>query len=321
MKYLALLFLPLCVLAGENRTWTDTAGRSFSGGLISVQDGTASIRRESDQRIFDVPLDTLSEADRTYIQANYKEPNYHLQDISIALDGTGKEDIDLRIEYNHRTVWEGSTQAPGPVDLDIYADTNFNEEPKRGYAKNDRIYLYFQTPNYAAQWHQLELNGDKLKLKDNSRIRLHKKKYAIIEYAFYQGDNPDFTNREPTYSGVAAVGHWGTLPGFRHDWQLWQGDVEQSELWGKTLLLEHHRGNNENGMTEARGTDFSRLNHAPEEGYTHFGSCGEPSLEAKNGKSYYCRVTGHTNSTRGYGKIHIKDIVDQPPAGMEVLER
>lgn len=51
------------------RTWTDTEGRGFRGSLVSADADWATIRRASDQRTFQVSLNTLSQADREYIAA------------------------------------------------------------------------------------------------------------------------------------------------------------------------------------------------------------------------------------------------------------
>ncbi|MDF1826151.1 MAG: hypothetical protein P1U68_16005 [Verrucomicrobiales bacterium] len=61
---LLALFHPL--LSAESRTWTSSEGKSFEGSLQSATESSASIRR-SDGRTFDVPLDKLSETDRSYI--------------------------------------------------------------------------------------------------------------------------------------------------------------------------------------------------------------------------------------------------------------
>jgi len=89
---------------------------------------------------------------------------------------------------------------------------------------------------------------------------------------------------------------------------------------GEAILLEHHRGNDENGMSRATSRDFDKMLVAPEDDYVNHGCCGRSSIAAKVGKSYFSRVTGHTESTRGYGKIHIKDVVLEVPEGIEIRD-
>lgn len=243
--------------------------------------------------------------------------NYILEGFRIRFDHIKPEQVTLKIEYNYRSIWEKSVMSDDVnSDIAFSADTNFSEEPKKGYSGDDSIYLYISAEGYAPQWHRLIHEGNSLELED--RVTLHQKKYAIIEYEYYAGDERDMSQREPTHKGIAAVGHWGSIPGFGSDWQVWQGD--EDDLWGDHLYLEHHRGNQENGIVDTN-TPFDRMEEAPKDGYIHHGVCGVSSIEMRKGDRFYSRVTGHTQSTRGYGKIWIKDIVDQLPPEIEVFEQ
>jgi len=243
---------------------------------------------------------------------------YSIEPFNITLDGAGEEQLRLSLEYNYRTIWEGVSLAPGQISLCITANTDFAESPSDGYAEDECIYIYIRSEHYATQWHLLRLKDGALSLDGSPHIELYRKRYAIIEYEYYAGDDRSFDGRTPTHSGIAAVGHWGELPGFGSDWQIWQGRL-WGGLWGKTLLLEHHRGNKENGMIEERTAEFTNMVKAPDSGYVHFGGCGVSSEAVAVGKRYYCRVTGHTKSTRGYGKLHIRDVCDTPPDDMKIL--
>lgn len=242
---------------------------------------------------------------------------YQIEPFSIDLDSPEPAQVQLSVEYNNRTLWEGAADAPGKAEIQVALDTDFQEDPKPGHARSDRIYLYLRSGDYASQWHTLKRKGRSLVFTDSPRLKMYRKKYALIEYAFYQGDDPSFEGRSPTYSGIAAVGHWGSLPGFNHDWQVWQGGRDGG-LWGDTLRLEFHRGTSENGMIET-SEEYEDMTRAPGSGYRHYGGCGTPSKAAEAGKSYYCRIVGHTERTRGYGKIRIIEITATPPEGMEVL--
>ena len=254
----------------------------------------------------------------TETSATSDEKGYRIARFSIGFVPPGAEAVRLSVEYNNRTVWEDTVLAPGEYELLVKPDTNFQEDPPPGYSRNDHIYLYLRSANYAAQWHTLERDGRELRFTDSSRLKMYRKKYAVIEYEFYQGDDSNFEGRTPTYAGTAAVGHWGNLPGFNQDWQIWQGSVDDG-LWGDTLLLEFHRGTPENGMIES-ANEYEKMTKAPKSGYMHYGGCGTPSKAAVAGKSYYCRIVGHTESTRGYGKIRIREICDKPPQSMDVFE-
>ncbi len=313
----------------DARIFTDQTGRTFEGELIASTATTVQIRRLSDQQVFSLPLNTLSPQDQVFIaQSKPAEseapspprPNYRLGRFTITTADAKAEELQLRLKYNNRDLWKGSATSGSVIDLPISVDTNFNEEPKKGYARSGSIYLYIESKNYATQSHVLKKTGGKLSLQTTEPIKLHRKKYVIIEYAFYPGDEPDFTGREPLHSGVAAVGHWGALPGFGPDWKVWQGTA-QTGHWGDTLLLDFHRGASENGFIKAAASHFGQMQTAPRSGYIHHGACGAPKLVAKAGSFYYCRVVGHTESMRGYGKLHIKEITGTVPEGMTALTR
>lgn len=327
------LMLPFaCHFPVEGRTWTDQQGRTFEGDWIELAGDEVRIMRSSDRRIFNVPVDRLSGTDKEYILKTAgaesqpsgndddlpKKASFKLERFEVSLENGKPESIRMYLKYNYRTVWEGRADVPGEVDLRLNADTDFLEEPREGSVRDDAIYLYIESEAHATQWHRLQRSGDTLVFSKPTGIRLYKKRFAIVEYAFYQGDDPDFAGRTPTHAGVAAVGHWGRLPGFRHDWQIWQGSLH-GEPWGNTLLLEHHRGNSENGMHRVGTEPFDRMLKAPRQGYRHHGACGEPSRAARIGETYYSRVTGHADSTRGYGKILIRDIVETVPNDIPVF--
>lgn len=61
-----LLLAPLLSFSETERTWTSTSGKTFSGTLNSATKDSANVRR-SDGRSFDIPLASLSEADKKYI--------------------------------------------------------------------------------------------------------------------------------------------------------------------------------------------------------------------------------------------------------------
>lgn len=326
---LALLFFSASGL--NARVFTDLKGRTFEGELVASTGSSVQIKRLGDQQVFSIPLATLSPQDRAYI-AQFKSAqiagpadaairNYRLGKFTITTADAKPQELQLRIRYNNRDVWTGAANARDAVDLHIGADTDFNEEPRKGYAKSDNIYLYIESKDYAPQWHLLERAGNSLGLQDTGPIKLHRQKYVIIEYAFYAGDETNFAGREPLRVGVAAVGHWGKLPGFSHDWQVWQGSEKPGSLWGDTPLLQFHRGTSENGLVKASATRFDQLKKAPTSGYIHYGACGAPKLAARAGDYFYCRIVGHTESTRGYGKIHIREITETVPQGIEVLTR
>jgi hypothetical protein len=51
------------------RIWTDTQGRSIEATLLAIEGDTLLMRRTVDQRVFRLPLDRLSQADRDWVAA------------------------------------------------------------------------------------------------------------------------------------------------------------------------------------------------------------------------------------------------------------
>jgi hypothetical protein len=334
MRFLTLALLLALASASfaANRTWTDRQGRTFVGELIEMEGAEAKIRRSGDEASFVVRVESLSDADQAYLLRRMvlEQPaeedtegatnEFRVERFRVTVEGGHPTQVRLWVRYNHRIVWEGTASVPGQVDLTIHADTDFNEEPRPGSVADETIYLYISSDTYASQWHRLQRSGGRLVFRDDKNIRLYRKKYVIVEYAFFQGDDPEFAGRTPTFSGVAAVGHWGSLPGFRSDWQVWQGSSSGGR-WGNEILLQHHRGTESNGFRPAPRQSFDRMLQAPRSGYQSFGTGPQPHQMARKGEAYYSRVSGHSESTSGYGKIFIRDIVETVPAGVEVLEQ
>ena len=64
-----LLFLSSvqCLLGEELRIWTDTTGRTTEAYFVSAREGVVVIRRKIDGRIFDLPYESLSAQDKTFL--------------------------------------------------------------------------------------------------------------------------------------------------------------------------------------------------------------------------------------------------------------
>lgn len=52
------------------RTWTDRRGRTLEAEFVSFDNGLVTIRRDSDNKLFEVPLATLSDADQDFVRAH-----------------------------------------------------------------------------------------------------------------------------------------------------------------------------------------------------------------------------------------------------------
>lgn len=223
-----------------------------------------------------------------------------------------KTSIHLYLKNDSKIIWEKEVEVPDNFELDFSQVSLVNED--KG------VLLYFKSDYYASQWKRLEkINGTFKFKKGDNKVKLFRKKYAIIEYEFYQGENRNFKDREPTAKGVVAVSHWGQLPHFGSDWQIWQGSMKKN-IFGNVLLLQNHRLDTNLGFSKPMSKKLEDLNKAPEKGYSSGGNCGV-KIPAKINKSYYCRNSGYNEEDKGYGKIYIRDILFEVPEGMKILGR
>lgn len=70
-----ITILSLCfAVHAENRTWTNTAGRSFLGDLQQIDGEDALIRRNFDGIIYRIAISTLSAEDQEYIRLKQTRP-------------------------------------------------------------------------------------------------------------------------------------------------------------------------------------------------------------------------------------------------------
>lgn len=64
-----MIVIALAMLSGKTlaRTWTDRQGRTVEAEFIGLEAGMVKIKRDSDGRLFEFPLDKLSDADQKYV--------------------------------------------------------------------------------------------------------------------------------------------------------------------------------------------------------------------------------------------------------------
>ena len=55
------------VNAGDPRTWTDQKGRKVDGEFVASKDGKVKIKRKSDGKVFELPLELLSATDQRFV--------------------------------------------------------------------------------------------------------------------------------------------------------------------------------------------------------------------------------------------------------------
>jgi hypothetical protein len=170
----------------------------------------------------------------------------------------------------------------------------------------------FSAPGYAAQWRSVALSLGKAD-PDVVGLKLYRKRYVVLRYVFNPAGGRDFTRPE-AQSGRVAVTHWGGLPFFLNDWQVWQKS-KGDDLFGDTAYLEFHRFSEGFGFAAApKGVKFDELKEAPAGAEYR---C--QSLKAEKGLIVFCRVQADRIEGLGYGKLMVESVTEAPPRGMQVI--
>ena len=176
---------------------------------------------------------------------------------------------------------------------------------------NGQHYIYFESPGYAKQWRSINITNG-FPTPNLQNVTLYKKRYVVMSYAF---NTLGSTNVSPGAIGVEtgryAVVHWGDLPHFSEDWQVWQRS--QTSLWGSTPYLDWHRYTPQNGFIVS-ALPYSEITEVPAEGYTTMEPRADPGLVL------LCRISSYTSAKAGYGKVLVENIFTNPPPGIEVRE-
>ena len=195
---------------------------------------------------------------------------------------------------------------PGTVDM-----------PLSGVPDGD-YFVYFSSPGFAAQWQSLtvkEGKGDPAKM----NVKLFRKRYVVLRYAFNTSGGRKLSGAN-IKEGRAAVAHWGSLPYFQQDWQIWQrsseDDIFGDTMFGDTPFLDFHRYSTGFGFTNApKGVPFEDLKEAPANAEY---KC--ESTKAEKGLTLFCRVEADRKDGLGYGKVLVEDVTETPPAGVKRIE-
>jgi hypothetical protein len=68
-----IAFVGIVATPADARTWTDRRGRQIEADFLGVAEGNVRIKRSSDNKIFLVPLERLSDADQAFIRSHKSE--------------------------------------------------------------------------------------------------------------------------------------------------------------------------------------------------------------------------------------------------------
>jgi hypothetical protein len=176
-------------------------------------------------------------------------------------------------------------------------------------------YLWLSSPGYASQWVSVHVADDAVSLiPANTDITLYRKRYVVIRYAVNTAGNRQLQGAD-VEEGRCAASHWGILPHFGADWQVWQRQ-SRNGFFGTEPWLEFHRQGPAFGFLGVpEGASFESLNEAPETNQYK-----TESVRATKGLLLYCRVSGNTHRENCYGKILVEDITETPPPGVRVIK-
>lgn len=238
-------------------------------------------------------------------QENSKSPTSSIRlQLNLAIEDSKPADVTIKLNLSERA-----------LNRTIETKTQITTGPSTLTFSNlvdGQYYLYISAPGYATQWQHFKLK-DGSPSKTEFKTELCRKRYVILRYAFNTSGSRELTG-DRLEEGRAAVAHWGGLPYFRRDWQIWQRTSEVS-LFGDTPYLEFHRYADGFGFSKVpENTTFESLQQAPENGYL----CAR--AQAVKGLLLFCRVNGDRDEGLGYGKIMVEDITETPPAGIKVIE-
>jgi hypothetical protein len=216
------------------------------------------------------------------------------------------------IEDNHEAAVSLLLSNRTGTVLDVISSPGTSVIDMQGYTSG-RKYIYYTADGYASQWVSIHITNE-VPTPDQAAVTMYRKRYVIINYAFNTNDLP---NVKPGTQGVVtgryAVAHWGGLPYFRNDWQVWQKADGGIPLFGDTPYLDWHRYDAENGFISTN-VDYNFVETVPTSGYVNV------DIKAISNSVIFCRITGHTSSTRGYGKLLVESVTESPSPEIPVID-
>jgi hypothetical protein len=184
--------------------------------------------------------------------------------------------------------------------------------PLSGIPDGDYL-IFLSSPGYAAQWQPLTLKQEKPE-PDNIKVKLFRKRYVVLRYVFNTSGGREFSGKD-IKEGRAAVAHWGSLPYFQQDWQIWQKSSGE-DMFGETAYLDFHRFSDGFGFAKVpKGVAFDDLKEAPVQAEY---KCR--STKAEKGLILFCRVEADRKDGLGYGKVVVENVTETPPPGVKVIE-
>jgi len=173
-------------------------------------------------------------------------------------------------------------------------------------------YAWFSAPGHASQWRAITIKDHQL-TPPQLNVELFQARQVVIRYAFNLIGERTLSGAN-VETGRLTLTHWGKLPHFGRDWQIWQkaatnnvgGDSQSGgQLFGDTPWLEFHRFSPGFGFSPVpAGAAFDDLKEAPADAAYQ---C--ENQKAVKGLTLFCRVNGNNPTDIGYGKIVVEDVM------------
>ena len=228
--------------------------------------------------------------------------------LSLHLDLATEDTRQAKIEIEIQT----GDFPPKVIKRMVDVPTGSAQMPLSGITNGD-YFAYFSSPGYAAQWQSLKVKPGKPE-PDTIKVKLFRKRYVVLRYVFNTSGARELSGKD-IKEGRAAVAHWGHLPYFGQDWQIWQKSPG-GEMFGDTPFLDFHRFSRGFGFAKVpEGAIFDDLKEAPTPSAYE---C--MSTKAEKGLMLFCRVEADRKDGLGYGKVFVEDVTETPPEGIKVIE-
>jgi hypothetical protein len=233
--------------------------------------------------------------------AKTNKPSFHLD---VATEDTRQTKIKVEIQTG-----ETPPKVVKKID-DVLSGSA--EVVLSGVADRD-YFVFFSSPGYAAQWQTLTVKQGKVE-PGTIKVKLFRKRYVVLRYVFNTSGGREFSGNH-IKEGRVAVAHWGSLPYFGQDWQIWQRS-SGDDMFGETPYLDFHRFSKGFGFAKVtKGAVFDDLKEVPAQ--TEY-ECR--STKAEKGLMLFCRVEADRKDGLGYGKVVVEEVTATPPTGIKVIE-
>jgi hypothetical protein len=134
-------------------------------------------------------------------------------DVRLALEDGADAPVKLQLKTgpaNQNIVKVLPDVRPGEVTLDFSG------------LETNTYYLFLSSTGYAARWVAVNIQDNAVSLiPTNANITLYRKRYVTIRYAVNTAGNRQLYGAN-VEEGVCVASHWGMVPHFGGDWQVWQ---------------------------------------------------------------------------------------------------